>query len=125
MASLSLRLMDDIGQRLAQEAQAEGKSRSEVARAAIAELLDRRERERFMAEMVEEMRQAYADPEIRREALEIAEDTILFPLVSLWSNPARWSPISPAPSTGPALAKALSRPSPLTKWRRWSRACAR
>lgn len=76
MASLSLRLTDDIGQRLAQEAQAEGKSRSEVARAAIAELLDRRERERFMGETVEEMRQAYADPEIRREALEIAEDTI-------------------------------------------------
>ncbi len=76
MAALSLRLTDDIDQRLAQEAEAEGKTRSEVARAALVEFLDRRERERFMAEMVEEMREGYADPEIRREALEIAEDTI-------------------------------------------------
>jgi predicted transcriptional regulator len=76
MAALSLRLADDIDQRLAQEAEAEGKSRSEVARAAIVEYLERRERERFMAEMVAEMRQAYADPDVRREALEIAEDTV-------------------------------------------------
>jgi metal-responsive CopG/Arc/MetJ family transcriptional regulator len=76
MTALSLRLPDDIDARLDQEAQAEGKSRSEIARLAIAEFLARREKERFMAEMVEEMRRAYADPEIRREALEIAEDTV-------------------------------------------------
>lgn len=48
--------------------------RSEVAREAIAEYLEQREKERLMAEMVEEVRRAYADPEIRREALEIAEE---------------------------------------------------
>ncbi len=76
MNALSLRLPADIDARLAQEAHAEGKSRSEIARAAIAEYLERKEKERFMAEMVEEMRRAYADPKIRRESLEIAEDAM-------------------------------------------------
>lgn len=54
----------------------EGRPRSEIARAAIVEYLERREKERFMAEMVEEARRAYADPAIRKEALEIANDTV-------------------------------------------------
>ncbi len=76
MAAISGRLPDALDMRLAQEAEIEGKARSEVAREAIAEYLARRERERFMAEMVAEARTAYADPEIRREALEIAEATV-------------------------------------------------
>jgi predicted transcriptional regulator len=76
MAAISLRLPDEIERRLMEESRLEGCPRSEVARAAIVEYLDRREKERFMAELVEEMRRAYADPEIRREALEIANDTV-------------------------------------------------
>lgn len=74
MPAISLRLPDDVEANLKAEAQLEGKSQSEIARLAITEYLARRERERFMAEMVEEVRTAYADPEIRREALAIAEE---------------------------------------------------
>jgi predicted transcriptional regulator len=74
VAALSLRLADDIDQRLAQEAEAEGRSRSEVARAAIVEYLDRRERERFMAEMVAAARALAGDPLASQESLEIAND---------------------------------------------------
>ena len=74
MTAISVRLPEDIETRLAEEARLEGRPRSEVAREAIAEYLERREKERFMAEMVEEVRRAYADPEIRREAMEIAEE---------------------------------------------------
>lgn len=76
MTAISLRLPDEIETRLTQEARIEGCPRSEVARTAIVEYLDRREKERFMAEMVEEVRRAYADPEIRREALAIAEEGV-------------------------------------------------
>jgi predicted DNA-binding protein len=76
MAAISLRLPDEIESRLTEEAHIEGCPRSEVARAAIVEYLERREKERFMAELVEEARRAYADPETRREALEIANDTV-------------------------------------------------
>ncbi|OAI06379.1 CopG family transcriptional regulator [Methylomonas methanica] len=74
MPAISLRLPDDVEANLKAEAQLEGKSQSEIARLAITEYLARRERERFMAEMVAEVRSAYADPEIRREALAIAEE---------------------------------------------------
>lgn len=73
MSAISIRLSNDIETSLKAEAQLEGKSQSEIARLAITEYLTRRERERFMAEMVAEVRVAYADPEIRRESLEIAE----------------------------------------------------
>lgn len=76
MSAISLRLPDDFDARLEEEARLEGKTRSEIARQAIAEFLERREKERFMAELVEEARRAYADPAIRREALEIANDTV-------------------------------------------------
>ncbi len=76
MTAISLRLPDEIETRLTQEARIEGCPRSEVARTAIVEYLERREKERFMAEMVEEVRRAYADPALRREALAIAEDGV-------------------------------------------------
>jgi predicted transcriptional regulator len=52
MTAISLRLPDEIEVRLAQQASLEGRSRSEIARAAIVEYLDRREKERFMTELV-------------------------------------------------------------------------
>ena len=73
MSTLSLRLSDSLAFRLSEEARRVGKSRAELARDALAEYVERRERERFMSELVAEMKAAYADPEIRREALEMAE----------------------------------------------------
>jgi hypothetical protein len=56
-------------------------SRSELAREAIADYLERRERERFLRELVDEARQVMDQPErldgdwmrVDKEALEIAE----------------------------------------------------
>jgi predicted transcriptional regulator len=74
MPALSLRLPEDLDQRLEIEARLEQQPRSEVVRIAIVDYLARRERERFMAELVAEARTAYADETIRRETLEIAEE---------------------------------------------------
>jgi predicted transcriptional regulator len=76
MTAFSLRLPEDLESRLNQEAQAEGLPRSEIARTAIEEFLDKRERERFMAAFVTEARAAYATPELRREALELAAEAL-------------------------------------------------
>lgn len=74
MGTLSLRLPEEIEQKLADEARLANVPRSEVARQAIAEYLVRQEKERFMAELVAEARAAYANEEVRREAIEIAEE---------------------------------------------------
>lgn len=74
MPALSLRLPEDLDHRLEEEAHREGLPRSEVARQAISDYLARRERERFMAELVAEARAAYTNETIRREALEMAEE---------------------------------------------------
>lgn len=74
MPALSLRLPEDLDQRLENEARLEQQPRSEVVRIAIVDYLDRRDRERFMAELVAEARSAYADESIRREAMEMAEE---------------------------------------------------
>jgi metal-responsive CopG/Arc/MetJ family transcriptional regulator len=76
MSALSLRLPEDIEARLARESELEGRSRSEVARQAIAEFLARRERERLMAEMVAAARALAADPEAQREAQALAEESV-------------------------------------------------
>jgi predicted transcriptional regulator len=76
MAGLSLRLPDELEVRLANESREEGVPRSEVARAAIVEFLDRRERERFMAAFVQEARAAYGNSAIRQEAREIAAEAL-------------------------------------------------
>lgn len=74
MPAISLRLPDDVEAHLKAEAQLEGKSQSEIARLAITEYLARRERERFMAEMVAAARALANDPQARAEALQIAAD---------------------------------------------------
>jgi predicted transcriptional regulator len=76
MAGFSLRLPEDLDAKLAEEAQREGVARSEVARAAIADFLERKERERYLAAFVEEARAAYGEPSIRREALASAEEAL-------------------------------------------------
>lgn len=74
MPSLSLRLPDELDHRLEKEARRAGVPRSELARMAISEFLVRRERERFMVEMVAEARTAYADEDLRQEALGLEKD---------------------------------------------------
>jgi predicted transcriptional regulator len=74
MAAISVRLPDELESQLAHEAELEGKARSEIAREAIADYLARREKERFMAEIVAAAKALAADPAARAEALEIAND---------------------------------------------------
>lgn len=74
MSTLSIRLPDALDRQLQEEARRADKTRSELVRDIVAEYLNRQKRARFMAELTEEARRAYSDPEIRREALEIAED---------------------------------------------------
>lgn len=74
MAAISVRLPDELESQLTYEAELEGKPRSEVAREAIAEYLARREKERFMAEIVAAAKALAADPAATAEAREIAHD---------------------------------------------------
>lgn len=74
MATFSIRLPDELEQHLDEEARRADRKRADVVREAITEYLARKERERFMAELVEEVDRAYADPEIHRDALTIAEE---------------------------------------------------
>jgi predicted transcriptional regulator len=76
MAGFSLRLPDDLESRLDEEARLAGVARSEIARAAIAEFLAQRERQRYLAAFVAEARAAYADPKIRKDALALAEEAL-------------------------------------------------
>ncbi|KAF0221789.1 MAG: CopG family transcriptional [Geobacteraceae bacterium] len=74
MPALSLRLPEDLEHRLEEEAHREGLPRSEVARNAISDYLSRRERERFMAELVTAAKAMAQNPEAVREARELAEE---------------------------------------------------
>ena len=76
MGGLSLRLSDELDERLDAEARREGVPRSEIARIAITEFLSRKERDRFVAAFVAEARCAYGDPAIRTEAVEIGEEAL-------------------------------------------------
>ncbi len=51
MSIISLRLPEELERLLAREAERAGKGRSEIAREALADYLERRERERFLAEI--------------------------------------------------------------------------
>lgn len=83
MATLSIRLSEALEAKLQQEARLRETNRSELAREALADYLRRQERERFMAELLEEARLLKDDPETLRlveewlpidnEAMEIAE----------------------------------------------------
>lgn len=74
MSVISLRLPNALEEKLAREAQRANTARSEIARRAVAEYLERQERERLMAAFVAEARAAYGDPDVRREALAVAEE---------------------------------------------------
>jgi len=71
MATLNMRLDDELEQRLAREASLENQTRSELARAAIAEYLEQRERRRFQAQILRAAR-GRGD----REAIATAEEAL-------------------------------------------------
>lgn len=77
MPALSLRLPEELEHRLEEEAHRAGVPRSDVARQAISDYLARRERERFMNELVAEAQAGYAVEAIRDEALALAEDALV------------------------------------------------
>jgi predicted DNA-binding protein len=70
VATLNVRLDEDLDARLAREARIAGQTRSELAREAIAAFLDQRERQRFLDEIA---RAARAD---RSDALAIAQEAL-------------------------------------------------
>lgn len=70
VTALSLRLSDDLDAQLNEEARQAGFSRSELARQALAEFLARREKERYMTEIVAAAKALAADPKAREEARE-------------------------------------------------------
>ena len=72
----SLRLPENLESRLDEEARREGVTRSAIARYAIAEFLERKERQRYIAAFIAEARAAYADPSIRKKALALAEEAV-------------------------------------------------
>lgn len=74
MPALSLRLPEDLDQRLEIEARLEQQPRSEVVRIAIVDYLARRERERFMAELVAAATAMTQTPAAVREACELSEE---------------------------------------------------
>ena len=76
MTALSLRMPGELERRLDMEARRAGVPRSEIARTAIEELLDRRERERYLAAFVAEARATYGDSKIREESLALADEAL-------------------------------------------------
>jgi predicted DNA-binding protein len=66
-----MRLDDELERRLSREAEIADRTRSELARAAIAAFLEQRERERFLAEIARAARERGG-----REAVSIAEEAL-------------------------------------------------
>lgn len=74
MVMLNIRLTGQIEQQLTEEAQRENKTRSGIARDALAWYLTEAEKKRFMDQLVEEAREAYANESIRQEEKAIAKE---------------------------------------------------
>lgn len=72
MATLNMRLDDELDRRLAREAELEDQTRSELARQAIEAYLSRRERERFQSEIARAARDRGDG-----EALALAEEALV------------------------------------------------
>jgi predicted transcriptional regulator len=71
MATLNLRLDDNMDQQLAREAELADETRSELARQAIAAFLAQRERERFLGEIARAAREHKG-----REGIAMAEEAL-------------------------------------------------
>jgi len=74
MSTLSVRLPEDLERRLETEARLAQRGRSELVREAVQEYLARHEQDRFMREMVAEMKDWLADKTGREESRELAAE---------------------------------------------------
>lgn len=74
MATLTLRLSDNLDKQLTALAVQTHQNRSELARTALEKYVQEQERERLMAEMVAAARFLATNPEARAESLAIAEE---------------------------------------------------
>ena len=74
MATLTLRLPDNLDRQLTALAAQTHQNRSELARTALKSFLLDLERKQLMDALVAEAKAAYADEAVRREAREIAEE---------------------------------------------------
>lgn len=73
MTNISLRLPDELAEKLDRETRESRRGRSEIVREALDRYLAEKARERLMREIVREARAVYGDPERRAEAEELAE----------------------------------------------------
>jgi predicted transcriptional regulator len=74
MAALSIRLSDDLEQKLSREASLSGQPRSQLIREALETLLATRQRQRSEAALAAAARALAQDPAAGQEALAIAAD---------------------------------------------------
>lgn len=73
MSTVSVRLSEDVERRLALEAKRTRRGKSEIARIAIIDYLERQQRERFLAEIARAARARGKD-----EAITLAEEALPF-----------------------------------------------
>lgn len=74
MGTLNVRLPDELTRTLEREAKLSHRPRSELAREAIREYLERLERERYLAAFVAEAQAVYGDETLRADAQAIARE---------------------------------------------------
>ncbi len=90
MTTVSLRIPDELDEKLNREARRENRSRSELLREALGEYLERREKERFVSELVAEARAGYGDPDVAGDARTIANDFLELEDESLDDADEKW-----------------------------------
>ena len=76
MAVISIRLPDDLDQKLVEEVTRTGQPRSQLIREALEALLAQRRRERLDAQLRDAATALASESEARQEALELAEDCL-------------------------------------------------
>ncbi|HEX9627375.1 MAG TPA: hypothetical protein VGA00_10610 [Acidiferrobacterales bacterium] len=97
MSLLSIRLPKDLEKQLADEARLTQKKRAQLVREALADYLQGRRRERFLAEMTRAAGALGSDERARREAGETAEGFLPLDNEALSLVEAR-EPAAPAPT---------------------------
>jgi predicted transcriptional regulator len=90
MSTVSLRIPDELDERLNQEARRENRPRSELLREALIEYLERKEKERCLSDFVAEARTGYGHPEVARDARTIAEDFLELENEALNNADEKW-----------------------------------
>lgn len=76
MSTLNIRLTDQLDQQLSHEAQLENRTRSDVARDALAWYLAEIEKKRFMNQLLDEARTSYSQAVIHDAAIQMAEESL-------------------------------------------------